>query len=61
MTAKTRAVMAMLRRWEADLVRLEKLFGSYDENDFSNAAEMQRNLGSAATAAEMFLSSRTST
>jgi hypothetical protein len=52
---KRRVVLAMLRRWERDVERLEKLFGSYDENDFTDGAEMQRNLDTAAGYARGFL------
>lgn len=52
-----RSVRAMFNRWNADLTRLQKLFGAYDENDFSDGAEMQRNLGSAIEAARGLLAS----
>lgn len=51
-TVRSRHVVrAMLARWKADEKRLEELFGPYDHNDFSDGAEMQRNLGSAIGAA----------
>jgi hypothetical protein len=51
------SVRAMQTRWKRDLARLEKLFGDYDENDFTDGAEMQRNLGTALTYANSFLAS----
>lgn len=52
---KCRAVNAMYRNWQKDLRRLEGLFGRYDHDDFSDDAEMQRNLGTAVTHAARFL------
>jgi hypothetical protein len=52
---KRRAVRSMLDRWERDVARLEKLFGEYDHNDFTDGAEMQRNLETAAAYARGFL------
>lgn len=46
----------MLRRWQSDLKRLEALFDVYDGDDYSNGAEMQRNLGTAIECARGFLS-----
>lgn len=53
---KCRAVNAMYRGWKKDLRRLESLFGRYDHEDFSDGAEMQRNLGTAVAFAVQFLS-----
>lgn len=46
-TRRDRIVEAMGRRWQRDLDRLHELFGPYDEDDFSDGAEIQRNLGTA--------------
>jgi hypothetical protein len=43
---KRRAVRAMLQRWKRDEQRLADLFGE-DNPEFSDEAEIQRNLGSA--------------
>jgi hypothetical protein len=50
-----RATRVMKRRWEADLARLEQIFGPYGPGGFTDGAEMQRNLGSAICAAQSLL------
>jgi hypothetical protein len=52
---KKRSVRGMAARWQTDLNRLEQLFGSFDADDYSPGAEMQRNLGTAIAHAHMFL------
>lgn len=44
---KRRALEAMYFRWKLDQARLEQLFGDYGEDDYSDGAEIQRNLGTA--------------
>jgi hypothetical protein len=52
---KRRAVNAMYRNWQKDLRRLERLFSGYGTDDYSDGAEMQRNLGTAVVYAARFL------
>lgn len=52
---KRRAVRAMVDRWRRDEDRLSRLFGGYDEDDYSDGAEMQRNLSTAVAYAYGFL------
>lgn len=52
---KLRAVRGMWKRWLQDEHRLHALFGEYTEHDYSEDAEMQRNLGTAIFHAGAFI------
>lgn len=55
--AKRRSVKAMVRRWRDDEARLIDLFGEIGgEKDYTDSAEMLRNLGSAIAYADGYLS-----
>lgn len=44
---KPEAIVRMVARWMDDERLLAALFGPYSEDDFSDGAEMQRNLSTA--------------
>lgn len=56
-----RSVRAMRDRWAHDERRLAEMFGAYEPEDFSEASEMQRNLGTAIAYANSFLAKFTTT
>lgn len=59
-TAKERVTTrALLKGWKKDLEVLEAVFGPYGEDAFTPGAEMQRNLGTCITSAELLLAAKT--
>lgn len=56
---RRRLVRSLLSRWRKDLVTLENEFGPYDQDNYTDGAEMQRNLGTASVYAEGELAKRT--